>query len=80
MRIRHIAIFLSAAVLAGPCRKPGRTTPRGSAWPRSSSSSARLTILLQGQKYLSTQVTQDHTIIKRSSSNPPTTLASSAPP
>jgi len=64
MRIRHIAIF-SAAVLAGALA--------GSlVGPRPAEAVARelielqrdVTSLLQGQKDLSTQVTQDHTIMK----------------
>src|SRR2546428_7174307 len=64
MRIRHIAIF-SAAVLAGALT--------GSlVGPRPAEAVARelielqrdVTSLLQGQKDLSTQVTQDHTILK----------------
>src|SRR5437764_3973938 len=64
MRIRHIAIF-SAAVLAGALA--------GSlVGPRPAEAVARelielqrdVTSLLQGQKDLSTQVTQDHTILK----------------
>src|SRR3981189_2608143 len=64
MRIRHIAIF-SAAVLAGALA--------GSlVGPRPAEAVARelielqrdVTSLLQGQKDLSTQVTQDHTVIK----------------
>jgi tol-pal system protein YbgF len=64
MRIRHIAIF-SAAVLAGALA--------GSlVGPRPAEAVARelielqrdVTSLLQGQKDLSTQVTQDHTVMK----------------
>jgi len=64
MRIRHIAIF-SAAVLAGALT--------GSlVGPRPAEAVARelielqrdVTSLLQGQKDLSTQVTQDHTVMK----------------
>src|SRR6266481_2671869 len=64
MRIRHIAIF-SAAVLAGALA--------GSLiGPRPAEAVARelielqrdVTSLLQGQKDLSTQVTQDHTVMK----------------
>jgi len=64
MRIRHIAIF-SAAVLAGALA--------GSlVGPRTAEAVARelielqrdVTSLLQGQKDLSTQVTQDHTVMK----------------
>src|SRR5437588_9957776 len=64
MRIRHIAIF-SAAVLAGALA--------GSlVGPRPASAVARelielqrdVTSLLQGQKDLSTQITQDHTVMR----------------
>src|SRR6267143_4335033 len=56
MRIRHIAIF-SAAVLAGALA--------GSlVGPRPAEAVARELIELQGQKDLSTQVTQDNTVMK----------------
>ena len=64
MRIRHIAIF-GAAVLAG-------TLAGSLVGPRPAEAVARelielqrdVTSLLQGQKDLSTQVTQDHTVMK----------------
>ena len=80
MRIRHIAIF-SAAVLAGALA--------GSlVGPRPAEAVARelielqrdVTSLLQGQKDLATQVTQDNTVMKTIISQPATLLASSAPP
>src|SRR6202022_4575739 len=75
MRVRNIAIF-SAAVLAGALG--------GSLMgPRPAEAVAReiielqhdVTSILQGQKALSTQMTQDHTVMKTLAEQPGTTAA-----
>src|SRR5437667_39612 len=64
MRIRHIAIF-SAAVLAGALAGSLVGPHPAEAVARELIELQRdVTSLLQGQKDLSTQVTQDHTILK----------------